>query len=107
MKAPVLTKINKRRAQQVLSLIHILTPTLPLIVADLCNGVMEKLVSPYREPHKHSMTPVSYTHLIARAVSAGGISGGVAGAVAGSAVAGKRAERKNTASKDYSYKAVR
>ena len=52
---------------------------------------------------------VSYTHLdvykrqehrIARAVSAGGISGGVAGAVAGSAVAGKRAERKNTASKE-------
>ena len=39
-------------------------------------------------------------HRIARAVSAGGISGGVAGAVAGSAVAGKRAERKNTASKD-------
>ncbi len=38
-------------------------------------------------------------HHIARAVSAGGISGGVAGAVAGSAVAGKRAERKNTASK--------
>ena len=37
-------------------------------------------------------------HRIARAVSAGGISGGVAGAVAGSAVAGKRAERKNTAS---------
>ena len=37
---------------------------------------------------------------IARAVSAGGISGGVAGAVAGSAVAGKRAERKNTASKE-------
>ena len=35
-----------------------------------------------------------------RAVSAGGISGGVAGAVAGSAVAGKRAERKNTASKE-------
>ena len=39
-------------------------------------------------------------HCIARAVSAGGISGGVAGAVAGSAVAGKRAERKNTASKE-------
>ncbi|HBF9319148.1 TPA: YtxH domain-containing protein [Clostridioides difficile] len=39
-------------------------------------------------------------HHIARAVSAGGISGGVAGAVAGSAVAGKRAERKNTASKE-------
>ncbi len=38
-------------------------------------------------------------HRIARAVSAGGISGGVAGAVAGSAVAGKRAERKNIASK--------
>ena len=38
-------------------------------------------------------------HRIARAVSAGGISGGVAGAVAGSAVAGKRAERKNMASK--------
>ena len=35
-------------------------------------------------------------HRIARAVSAGG----VAGAVAGSAVAGKRAERKNTASKE-------
>ena len=32
------------------------TRTLPLIVADLCNGAMEKLVSPYREPHKHSMT---------------------------------------------------
>ena len=39
-------------------------------------------------------------HRIARAVSAGGISGGVAGAVAGSAVAGKRAERKHTASKE-------
>ena len=39
-------------------------------------------------------------HRIARAVSAGGISGGVAGAVAGSAIAGKRAERKNTASKE-------
>ena len=39
-------------------------------------------------------------HRIARAVSAGGISGGVAGAVAGSTVAGKRAERKNTASKE-------
>ena len=39
-------------------------------------------------------------HRIARAVSAGGISGGVTGAVAGSAVAGKRAERKNTASKE-------
>ena len=39
-------------------------------------------------------------HRIARAVSAGGISGGVAGAVAGSAVAGKKAERKNTASKE-------
>ena len=39
-------------------------------------------------------------HRIARAVSAGGISGGVAGAVAGSAVAGKRAERKNTVSKE-------
>ena len=39
-------------------------------------------------------------HRIARAVSAGGISGDVAGAVAGSAVAGKRAERKNTASKE-------
>ena len=39
-------------------------------------------------------------HRIARAVSAGGISDGVAGAVAGSAVAGKRAERKNTASKE-------
>ena len=39
-------------------------------------------------------------HRIARAVSAGGISGGVAGAMAGSAVASKRAERKNTASKE-------
>ena len=39
-------------------------------------------------------------HRIARAVSAGGISGGVAGAVAGSAVVNKRAERKNTASKE-------
>ena len=39
-------------------------------------------------------------HRIARAVSAGGISGGVAGAVAGSVVANKRAERKNTASKE-------
>ena len=39
-------------------------------------------------------------HRIARAVSAGGISGGVAGAVVGSTVAGKRAERKNTASKE-------
>ena len=39
-------------------------------------------------------------HRIARAVSAGGISGGVAGAVAGSTVANKRAERKNTASKE-------
>ncbi|MFR4913039.1 MAG: CD3337/EF1877 family mobilome membrane protein [Streptococcus lutetiensis] len=39
-------------------------------------------------------------HRIARAVSAGGISGGVAGAVVGSAVAGKRAERKNMASKE-------
>ena len=39
-------------------------------------------------------------HRIARAVSAGGISGCVAGAVAGSAVAGKRAERKNTVSKE-------
>ncbi len=39
-------------------------------------------------------------HRIARAVSAGGISGGVAGAVAGSAVAGKRAERKNTVSRE-------
>ena len=39
-------------------------------------------------------------HRIARAVSAGGISGGVTGAVAGSAVANKRAERKNTASKE-------
>ena len=39
-------------------------------------------------------------HRIARALSAGGISGGVAGAVAGSAVAGKRAERKNTVSKE-------
>ena len=32
------------------------TRTLPLIVADLCNGAMEKLVSTYRERHKHSMT---------------------------------------------------
>ena len=39
-------------------------------------------------------------HRIARAVSASGISGGVAGAVAGNAVANKRAERKNTASKE-------
>ena len=39
-------------------------------------------------------------HRIARAGRSGGISGGVAGAVAGSAVAGKRAERKNTASKE-------
>ena len=39
-------------------------------------------------------------HRIARAVSAGGITSGVAGAVAGSAVAGKRTERKNTASKE-------
>ena len=39
-------------------------------------------------------------HRIARAVSAGGISGSVAGAVAGSAIAGKRAERKHTASKE-------
>ena len=37
---------------------------------------------------------------MARAVSAGGVSGGVAGAVVGNAVANKRAERKNTASKD-------
>lgn len=37
---------------------------------------------------------------MARAVSAGGVSGGVAGAVVGNAVADKRAERKNTASKD-------
>ncbi len=44
--------------------------------------------------------PFFMVHRIARAVSAGGISGGVAGAVAGSAVAGKRAERKNTASKE-------
>ena len=43
--------------------------------------------------HKHNTNA-------GRAVSAGGISGGVAGAVAGSAVAGKRAERKNTASKE-------
>ncbi|WP_196029217.1 CD3337/EF1877 family mobilome membrane protein [Longicatena caecimuris] len=35
-----------------------------------------------------------------RGVSAGGVSGGVAGAVVGNAVANKRAERKNTASKD-------
>lgn len=39
-------------------------------------------------------------HRITRAVGTGGISGGVAGAVAGSAVANKRAERKNTASKE-------
>lgn len=39
-------------------------------------------------------------HRITRAVGTSGISGGVAGAVAGSAVAGKRAERKNTASKE-------
>ncbi|WP_424522928.1 CD3337/EF1877 family mobilome membrane protein [Roseburia intestinalis] len=39
-------------------------------------------------------------HRITRAVGTGGISGGVAGAVAGSAVAGKRAERKNIASKE-------
>ena len=45
-------------------------------------------------------SPRRMEHRIARAVSAGGISGGVAGAVAGSAVAGKRAERKNTASKE-------
>ena len=37
---------------------------------------------------------------MARAVSADGVSGGVAGAVVGNAVANKRAERKNTASKD-------
>lgn len=37
---------------------------------------------------------------MARAVSAGGVSGGVAGAVVGNAVANKRAERKNTASKE-------
>ena len=37
---------------------------------------------------------------MARAVSAGGVSGGVAGAVVGNAVANKRAERKNTVSKD-------
>ncbi|MEI1256844.1 YtxH domain-containing protein [Blautia sp. JLR.GB0024] len=37
---------------------------------------------------------------MARAVSAGGVSGGVAGAVVGNAVVNKRAERKNTASKD-------
>ena len=47
-----------------------------------------------------SSDPRRMEHRIARAVSAGGISGGVAGAVAGSAVAGKRAERKNTASKE-------
>ena len=32
------------------------TRTLPLIVADLCNGAIEKLVAPYREQHKPSMT---------------------------------------------------
>ena len=32
------------------------TRTLPLIVADLFNGAMEKQVSPCREQHKHSMT---------------------------------------------------
>ena len=37
---------------------------------------------------------------LAGAVTAGGVAGAVAGAVAGSAVAGKRAERKNTASKE-------
>ena len=37
---------------------------------------------------------------MARAVSTGGMTGGVAGAIAGSTVAGKRAERKNTASKE-------
>ena len=37
---------------------------------------------------------------MARAVSASGISGGVAGAVVGNTVATKRAERKNTASKE-------
>ena len=38
------------------------TRTLPLIVADLCNGVMEKLVSPYREQHKHNMTLPNIFH---------------------------------------------
>jgi len=38
------------------------TQTLPLIVADLCNGVMEKLVSPYREQHKPSMTLLNISH---------------------------------------------
>ena len=38
------------------------TRTLPLIVADLCNGAMEKLVSPYREPHKPSMTQPNIFH---------------------------------------------
>lgn len=37
-------------------------PTLPLIVADLCNGAMEKLVSTYRERHKHSMTQPGISH---------------------------------------------
>lgn len=55
----------------------------------------------FRRPYlfmRHRARRMEYR--IARAVSAGGISGGVAGAVAGSAVAGKRAERKNTASKE-------
>ncbi len=38
------------------------TRTLPLIVADLCNGAMEKLVSLYRERHKHSMTLPNISH---------------------------------------------
>ena len=38
-------------------------------------------------------------HRLARAVGKGGMMGGVSGAVVGSAIAGKRAERKNTASK--------
>ena len=38
------------------------TRTLPLIVADLFNGAMEKLVSPCRERHKHSMTLPNIFH---------------------------------------------
>ena len=36
--------------------------TLPLTVRDLRNGAMEKLVSPYRERHKHSMTQPNIFH---------------------------------------------
>lgn len=43
------------------------TRTLPLIVADLCNGAMEKLVSPCREQHKHSMTLPNIFHSQAKA----------------------------------------